>query len=195
MTSHTAGLFPPCATDGLRLGLGGAPLGNLFAPVAPAQALATVDAAWAGGCRCFDTAPHYGHGLSERRLGDALRGRLRTGFVLSTKVGRLLRPNPAAAPDQHGYVGVLPFDQHWDYSAAGVRRSIEDSLQRLGLARIDVACVHDCDAATHGAQGAAVLRQVLGEPRAALRGLKRWPRPLSGCCQTRPATPRAPSWM
>ncbi len=176
MISDTAGLFLPCATDGLRLGLGGAPLGNLFAPVAPAQALATVAAAWAGGCRSFDTAPHYGHGLSERRLGDALRdlcgAQARESFVLSSKVGRLLRPNPAAATDQHGYVNVLPFDQHWDYSAAGVRRSIEDSLQRLGLARIDVAYVHDCDAATHGAQAAAVLRQVLNETLAALRQMK-----------------------
>jgi len=176
--SHTAGLFPPCVADGLRLGLGGAPLGNLFAPVAPAQALATVDAAWAGGCRSFDTAPHYGHGLSERRLGDALRGlcperaQARNRFVLSSKVGRLLRPNPSAALDQHGYANVLPFDQHWDYSAEGVRRSIEDSLQRLGLARIDVAYVHDCDAATHGAQAAAVLRQVLDETLPALRRLQ-----------------------
>jgi D-threo-aldose 1-dehydrogenase len=176
--SQTAGLFPPCAPDGLRLGLGGAPLGNLFAPVTPAQAQATVAAAWAGGCRSFDTAPHYGHGLSERRIGDALRGlcpvgaQARDRFVLSSKVGRLLRPNPAAAADQHGYVNVLPFDQHWDYSAAGMRRSIEDSLQRLGLARIDVAYVHDCDAMTHGAQAGAVLRQVLDESLPALRQLK-----------------------
>lgn len=174
--SQPAGLFLPCTPDGLRLGLGGAPLGNLFAPVTPAQAQATVAAAWAGGCRSFDTAPHYGHGLSERRLGDALRGlgaaAPRQRFVLSSKVGRLLRPNPAAAADQHGYVNVLPFDQHWDYSATGVRRSIEDSLQRLGLARIDVAYVHDCDAATHGAQASAVLRQVLDESLPALRQLK-----------------------
>jgi D-threo-aldose 1-dehydrogenase len=176
--SHTSGLFPPCATDGLRLGLGGAPLGNLFAAVTQAQALATVTAAWAGGCRSFDTAPHYGHGLSERRLGDALRDLCTLGaqprerFVLSSKVGRLLRANPAAAADQHGYVNVLPFDQHWDYSADGVRRSIEDSLQRLGLARIDVAYVHDCDAATHGARAAAVLRQVLDETLPALRRLQ-----------------------
>jgi D-threo-aldose 1-dehydrogenase len=175
--SQTAGLFPPCATDGLRLGLGGAPLGNLFAPVTPAQAQATVAAAWAGGCRSFDTAPHYGHGLSERRIGDALRALCPVGAgprdrcVLSSKVGRLLRANPAAARSQHGYVNVLPFDQHWDYSAAGMRRSIEDSLQRLGLARIDVVYVHDCDAATHGARAAAVLRQVLDESLPALRQL------------------------
>ena len=168
----TLALFPPCSGDGTRLGLGGAPLGNLFAAVDDAQARATVAAAWAGGCRSFDTAPHYGHGLSERRLGDALREHPRDAYVLSSKVGRRLRANPAAALDQHGYVGALPFDQHWDYSADGVRRSLEDSLQRLGLARIDVAYVHDCDAATHGAQAAAVLRQVLGQTLPALQRLK-----------------------
>ena len=168
----TLTLFPPCIGNGTRLGLGGAPLGHLFAPVTPAHAQATVEAAWAGGCRHFDTAPHYGHGLSERRLGDVLRGHPRQAFVLSSKVGRVLRANPAAQPDQHGYVGVLPFDQHWDYSASGVRRSLEDSLQRLGLARIDVAYVHDCDAATHGAQADEVLRQVLGETLPALHRLK-----------------------
>jgi D-threo-aldose 1-dehydrogenase len=174
-------LFAPCVAGpvaGLRLGLGGAPLGNLFAPVTAGEASATVTAAWAGGCRSFDTAPHYGHGLSEHRLGDALRGLTHQGapardsFVLSSKVGRLLRPNPAAARNQHGYVDVLPFDQHWDYSADGVRRSLEDSLQRLGLARIDVAYVHDCDAATHGLQATAVLRQVLSQTLPALQRLK-----------------------
>jgi D-threo-aldose 1-dehydrogenase len=168
----SAALFPACQVDGAGLGLGGAPLGNLFVPVEPADALATIDAAWAGGCRSFDTAPHYGHGLSERRLGDALRSRSRREFVLSTKVGRLLTATPNAAANQHGYVGVLPFEQHWDYSADGVRRSLEDSLQRLGLARIDVAYVHDCDAATHGPRAAAVLRQVIDETLPALRRLK-----------------------
>ena len=165
-------LFAPCAGTGLRVGLGGAPLGNLFARVEPGAARATIDAAWDSGCRSFDTAPHYGHGLSERRFGDALRARPRNAFVLSTKVGRVLTPNAAAASEQHGYVGVLPFDQHWDYSAGGVRRSVEDSLQRLGLACIDVAYVHDCDAATHGAQYSAVLRQVIDETLPALHRLK-----------------------
>ena len=170
--SVAAALFPPCAGSGLRLGLGGAPLGNLFAAIDEVQARATVDAAWDSGCRSFDTAPHYGHGLSERRLGDALRERPREAFVLSSKVGRLLRAKPGAARDQHGYVAGLPFDQHWDYSAGGARRSIEDSLQRLGLARIDVAYVHDCDAATHGAQASAVLRQVLDETLPTLQRMK-----------------------
>ena len=103
-----AALFPPCAGTGLRLGLGGAPLGNLFEAVADADAQAVVEAAWASGCRSFDTAPHYGHGLSERRLGDALRGRDRAAFVLSSKIGRLLTAQADAPRDQHGYVDTPP---------------------------------------------------------------------------------------
>src|SRR5512134_454202 len=83
-------LFAPCDGSGLRLGLGGAPLGNLFAPVSEADAQSLLDAAWGSGCRSFDSAPHYGHGLSEQRIGAALRGRPRSAFVLSSKVGRLL---------------------------------------------------------------------------------------------------------
>ncbi|HSV46662.1 MAG TPA: aldo/keto reductase [Ramlibacter sp.] len=169
----TSLLFPGCATDGLRLGLGGAPLGNLFEVVPDADAQDLLTRAWDGGCRSYDTAPHYGHGLSEHRLGAVLRDKPRADFVLSSKVGRLLTPNAAAQRRQHGYVDVLPFDQHWDYSAAGVRRSVEDSLQRLGLARLDVAHVHDMDAATHGARAPAVLRQVLDETLPALRALQR----------------------
>lgn len=164
--------FPPCAGSGLRLGLGGAPLGNLFEAVSDGEARLLVDAAWRSGCRSFDTAPHYGHGLSERRLGDALRGHRRDGFVLSSKVGRLLAPDAAAPRAQQGYVDILPFRQSWDFSAAGTRRSVEDSLQRLGLARLDVAYVHDPDAATHGTNAPQVLRQVLDETLPALRQLQ-----------------------
>ena len=164
--------FPPCAGSGLRLGLGGAPLGNLFEAVGDHQARQLVNAAWHSGCRSFDTAPHYGHGLSERRLGDALRGQARDEVVLSSKVGRLLAPDAAAPRAQHGYVDILPFRQSWDFSAAGTRRSVEDSLQRLGLARLDVAYVHDPDAATHGTNAPRVLRQVLDETLPALRQLQ-----------------------
>lgn len=166
-------LFPACTPGPARLGLGGAPLGNLFSPVSEADARTLLDAAWHSGCRSFDTAPHYGHGRSERRLGDALRAQPREAFVLSSKVGRLLVPDAGAARDQHGYIDVLPFRQRWDYSAAGVRRSLEDSLQRLGLARLDVAFVHDCDPATHGAAAAAVRRQVIDEALPALQAAKR----------------------
>jgi D-threo-aldose 1-dehydrogenase len=166
--------FAPCADAACsRIGLGGAPLGNLFAPVPDADARTLLDAAWASGCRSVDTAPHYGHGLSERRVGDALRTQPRDRFTLSSKVGRLLTPDGHAPREQHGYVGGLPFRQHWDYSAAGVRRSVEDSLQRLGLARLDAVFVHDCDAATHGPNADAVRRQVMDEALPALRAMQR----------------------
>lgn len=161
-----------CAT-GARLGLGGAPLGNLFQAVGEAQAQAVLAAALADGCQRFDTAPHYGNGLSEQRFGQALRQQPRARFVLSSKVGRVLRPDAQAARDQNGYVDVLPFTQRWDYSAAGTRRSVEDSLQRLGLAHLDLAYVHDCDAATHGAAYPQVLAQVLAETLPTLRALQR----------------------
>lgn len=166
-----APFFPSALPGGARLGLGGAPLGNLFAALDDAAAEALVAAAWAGGCRSVDTAPHYGNGLSELRVGRGLRGHPQA-FV-SSKVGRLLRPDAAAPADQHGYVGVLPFVQRWDYSRAGTRRSVEDSLQRLGRARLDAAYVHDLDAATHGADAPRVLRQVLDETLPELRQLQR----------------------
>jgi D-threo-aldose 1-dehydrogenase len=133
-----------------RIGLGTAPLGNLFSIVSEADAIDTVRRALALGVRYVDTAPHYGNGLSEHRVGDALRGLDRASFVLSTKVGRLLSADPAAPRDQHGFVGVLPFRQRYDYSYDGALRSIEDSLQRLGLGQIDIALIHDTDTFTHG---------------------------------------------
>lgn len=165
-------VFLPCEGSGLRLGLGGAPLGNLFRAVTESDALALVHAAWADGCRSYDTAPHYGHGLSEQRLGDALRAHPRDSFTLSSKTGRLLTPDAQAATTQHGYVDIPPFNQHWDFSAAGTRRSVEDSLQRLGMSRLDSVYIHDPDAQTHGANAPAVLRQLLNETLPTLRQLK-----------------------
>ncbi len=130
-------------------GLGGAPLGNLFRTLSDRTAIALVRYAHAAGARYFDTAPHYGHGRSERRVGDALRDFPRDDYLLSTKVGRLLEPRADAPGDQHGYIDTLPFVQRYDYTAKGVRRSLADSLQRLGLARIDLVYVHDIDRATH----------------------------------------------
>ena len=164
-------VFLPCA-DGARLGLGGAALGNLFEPVSDVQVRALLDRAWDDGCRSFDTAPHYGHGLSERRMGDALRGHSRETFSLSSKVGRLLTPDRHAPAKQHGYVQTLPFVQHWDFSAAGMRRSVEDSLQRLGLSCLDTVFIHDMDAHTQGDRAEAVFRQVIDEALPALAQLK-----------------------
>ncbi len=125
------------------LGMGGAPLGNLYAAVPDAVALATVEAAWQAGIRHFDTAPHYGAGLSEHRMGQALRACPRDSFTLSTKVGRRLEPAFDVPETAENFVGALPFRRILDYSAAGARRSIEDSLQRLGMNRIDIVYIHD----------------------------------------------------
>ena len=164
-------IFPP-TRHALRLGLGGAALGNLFSVVSEADAQALLATTLADGCRTFDTAPHYGQGRSEHRFGQALQGLPRDSFVLSTKVGRVLVPDANAPKEQHSYVDVLPFSQHWDYSAAGVRRSVEDSLQRLGLARLDVVYIHDCDQACHGERYPQVLAQVIGEALPELQRMK-----------------------
>ncbi|MCX4736287.1 aldo/keto reductase [Streptomyces sp. NBC_01363] len=138
------------AVEVTELSFGAAAIGNLFTAVEPARAAAAVDAAWGEGVRYFDTAPHYGLGLSERRLGEALRGRPRHSYTLSTKVGRVLDPLPAgsgAGPDglSEGFAVPATHRRRWDFSADGVRRSIEDSLERLGLDRIDIAYLHDPD--------------------------------------------------
>ncbi|UNM12782.1 aldo/keto reductase [Streptomyces formicae] len=129
-----------------ELSLGTAALGNLYAPIDERQSWATVDAAWDAGIRHFDTAPHYGLGLSERRLGDALRTRPRREFTLSTKAGRLLRPGGPGGDDlANGFAVPADLRRVWDFSADGVRRSIDESLRRLGLDRIDVVHLHDPD--------------------------------------------------
>ncbi|MCX5208905.1 aldo/keto reductase [Kitasatospora sp. NBC_00240] len=130
-----------------ELAFGAAGIGNLFAPVSDPQAEQAVAAAWESGVRYFDTAPHYGLGLSERRLGAALRGLPRDEYVLSTKVGRLLEPADLGGGDDlaSGFAVPATHRRVWDFSAEGVRRSIEDSLGRLGLDRIDIAYLHDPD--------------------------------------------------
>lgn len=128
------------------LGFGGSTAGNLYRPVDDDTAQASVAAAWAAGVRYFDTAPHYGLGLSERRLGRALQGRPREQYTLSTKVGRLLVPNPSpTGSDLEAGGFAVPDDlmRVRSYSRDGVLRSIESSLERLGLDRIDVVYIHD----------------------------------------------------
>jgi D-threo-aldose 1-dehydrogenase len=121
------------------LGLGTAPLGGLYEAVDDETAHAVVDRAWELGVRYFDTAPLYGSGLAERRLGEALCGRPRDEFVLSTKVGRLLRPGDS------GWHGAPQLEAYFDFSHDAVLRSLEQSLDRLGLDRVDIALVHDPD--------------------------------------------------
>jgi D-threo-aldose 1-dehydrogenase len=131
-----------------ELSFGGAAIGNLFTAVTDEAARAAVDAAWDGGIRTFDTAPHYGLGLSERRLGEALRGRPRDEYVICTKVGRLLEPaGPDGAPvaDTEGFAVAASHVRRFDFSADGVRRSLAASLDRLGLDRVDIVLIHDPD--------------------------------------------------
>ena len=130
-----------------RLGLGTAGIGNLFTAISDQQAYDTVHAAWAGGIRAFDTAPHYGLGLAERRLGAALARYPRQELLLSTKVGRLLVPSPETADrdDDEGFAVPATTRRAWDPSPAGVRRSLTESLERLGTEWIDIAYLHDPD--------------------------------------------------
>jgi D-threo-aldose 1-dehydrogenase len=127
-----------------RFGLGTAPLAGLFEEVDEGQALRVIERAWEAGIRFFDTAPLYGHGLAELRLGRVLRERPRAEFTLATKVGRLLRADVPPEPGQV-FRGVPPVNPLFDFSYDGVMRSVEESLERLGLSRIDVLHIHDPD--------------------------------------------------
>jgi len=156
----------PSPTDRLTpLGIGGAQFGNLFRETSDEESTAAVDAAWERGIRYFDTAPHYGLGLSERRMGAALRGRPRDEYVLSTKVGRLLVDNPDGAGllDDDGFIVPATTKRVWDFSRDGVRRSIDQSLTRLGVDRVDIAYLHDPD--DHGEQASTTGIEALRELR------------------------------
>jgi len=132
------------------LGMGGAPLGNLFDRIPEEVAAATVEAAWDAGVRHYDTAPHYGAGLSEHRIGAVLRRQPRDAFALSTKVGRILEAADEVPEHDEGFTGALSFRRRIDYSAAGTHRSIEDSLQRMGFSRFDIVYIHDVSEDWHG---------------------------------------------
>jgi D-threo-aldose 1-dehydrogenase len=131
------------------LGFGAAPLGDLYAHLDEAQAVATVEAAIIGGVTLIDTSPLYGHGLSEHRIGATLRRAGHEGIALSTKVGRVAEPF-AGRGDGSGYLGGLPHGLRFDYSYDGAMRSLEQSALRLGVDRIDIVLIHDVDVWTHG---------------------------------------------
>ena len=124
-----------------RFGLGGVAIGTAFAPLTGEQSDEVMQAAWASGTRYFDTSPWYGLGLSERRMAHFLADQNRDDYVLSTKVGRILTPADQAPETM--WEAPSPFDYHYDYTAEGTRRSIEESLHRMGLSRIDVVFIHD----------------------------------------------------
>lgn len=175
MISRTGSRIPALT----EIGFGSSQIGNLYREVDDETAQAAVDAAWDGGIRYFDTAPHYGLGLSERRLGAALRARPRDAFILSTKVGRILVPDPdgRARVDTEGFAVSASSRRVWDFSRDGILRSIDDSLTRLGLDRIDIAYLHDPDehwaeASTTGVDALVELRDQ-GVVRAIGAGMNR----------------------
>ena len=145
-----------------QFGFGGAPLGELFEKVEEEQSSETLNAAYSSGIRYFDTAPWYGHGLSEHRTGGLLRRYPRNEFLLSTKVGRIYKAFPGDPEDfvGHPWVGGLPFELKFDYSTTGFQRSFEDSTLRLGLNRIDLLIIHDLDQGYHGDSVSEKLHQL-----------------------------------
>lgn len=154
------------------LGFGAAPIGNLYQPVEDVVASAAVTAAWESGIRYFDTAPHYGFGLSEQRLGDALKLFPRDEMVLSTKVGRRLKHIEEAGFYRHGFAGAPAFEPVFDYTYDGVMQSFESSLQRLQMNRIDLLLVHDPGRETHGKAYNACLHDFLNGGYRAMAELK-----------------------
>lgn len=155
------------------LGMGCAPVGNLYRAVGNEAARETLDSALELGIGYFDTAPYYGFGLSERRLGEALRGR--DDVIVSTKVGRILDPAPGAdtSSERHGFVSPMPFEPRFNYSYDAILHSHEHSLQRLGLAKVDILLIHDIGRATHGPRHAATFAQLTdGRGLEALRRLR-----------------------
>jgi D-threo-aldose 1-dehydrogenase len=154
-------------STGLRIteiGFGAASIGNLHRATTDEEAFTAVTQAWEAGIRYFDTAPHYGLGLSERRLGKVLSAHPRGEYVVSTKVGRLLEPNPnPTGLDDDGFVVPGDIRRVWDFSRDGVRRSLDESLRRLGLDHVDIVYAHDPDqfsgaAARQGLEALAELR-------------------------------------
>lgn len=155
------------------LGMGGAPLGNNLVAVSEADATAALEAAWDAGIHYYDTAPQYGFGLSEHRFGAVLRTKLRDEFTLSTKVGRLLVPNPGTPSARGNWVNPLPFRMRYDYSEKAAWLSVEQSLHRLGLSRIDIALIHDIGEDTHGRAWEAQFEEAMAGAAKALTQMRR----------------------
>lgn len=159
--------------DVTAFSFGTAPVGNFLRPIAEAESDAMFQAAWDAGVRYYDTAPMYGHGLSELRTGHSLRWKPRADFVLSSKVGRLLRPARRASIDFRPWNDAAPFTIDFDYSYDGTMRSFEDSLQRLALESIDILFIHDIDVFTRGAEQPEVFRRAMDGSWKALESLRR----------------------
>ena len=155
------------------LGFGSAHLGELYARVDEADSRATLEAAWEAGVRFYDTAPWYGRGLSEHRVGGFLRTRPRSEFQITTKVGRTLhRPKDPATFDRSPWTGGLNFEVNFDYTYDGIMRSYEQALQRLALDTVDALVIHDLDAGFHGDKQAGYEAQLKDSGMRALAELK-----------------------
>lgn len=161
MLPSTLRRFGRVDLDVTAFAFGTAPLGNFLAEIDEETADAMFQRAWGAGVRLFDTAPMYGHGLSELRTGQALRWKRRDDFVLASKVGRVLHPARRKTIDFAPWVNAAPFTMEFDYSYDGTMRSVEDSLQRLALERIDIVFIHDIDVFTRGKDQPEVFRQAM----------------------------------
>ena len=153
-------------------GFGTAPVGNIFREIDEQTSDAMFQAAWDAGVRYYDTAPMYGHGLSELRTGHSLRWKDRDELVLSTKVGRMLRPARRGSIDFAPWTNAAPFEMEFDYSYDGTMRAFEDSLQRLALERIDICFIHDIDRFTRGDAQPEVFAQAMDGAWRALSDLR-----------------------
>lgn len=154
------------------LSFGGSPIGNFLRPMDHEEARSLVDDAWALGTRTFDTAPLYGHGLSELRLGEALAGRPRDEYVVSSKAGRVLMPAAPGSFESGLWAEPAPFQATFDYTRDGVLRSVDQSLERLGIDRIDIVYMHDVDRYTHGETQPSAFRTAVDEGFGALAELR-----------------------
>lgn len=153
-------------------GFGTAPIGNIFREIDEETSDAMIQSAWDAGVRYFDTAPMYGHGLSELRTGHSLRWKNRDDFVLSSKVGRVLKPARKQDIDYAPWTNAGRFTMHFDYSYDGIMRSFEDSLQRMNLERMDICFIHDIDVFTRGDEQPEVFEQAMDGAWKALSKLK-----------------------
>ncbi|WP_298852802.1 aldo/keto reductase [uncultured Ruegeria sp.] len=172
MNPNTRNKFGRVDLEVSAFGFGTAPIGNIFREIDEATSDAMIQHAWDKGVRYFDTAPMYGHGLSEMRTGHSLRWKDRGDFILSSKVGRVLKPGRRQDINFEPWTNAAPFTMHFDYSYDGVMRSFEDSLQRMALERVDICFIHDIDVFTRGDEQPEVFKQAMDGAWKALESLK-----------------------
>lgn len=172
MTPDTKRRFGRVDLDVTAFAFGTAPVGNIFAEIDEETSTAMFETSWQAGVRFYDTAPMYGHGLSEIRTGQALRWKQRDDFVLASKVGRVLHPAKRSSINFAPWVNAAPFAIEFDYSYDGTMRSFEDSLQRMALERMDIVFIHDIDVFTRGKDQPEVFKQAMDGCYRALKDLR-----------------------